>query len=66
MVWTTPISRKNEHQSWHVFRRGGCLYCGYHCDDCPIGVATCKCTPISIADKILAQENAGITSNWRD
>lgn len=44
MVWTTPVERKNEHKKWHnSWIRGGCLNCGWYCEDCPIGVATCKC-----------------------
>ncbi len=44
MVWTTPVERKDEHKKWHSdWLRGGCGYCGYYCNDCPVGVATCKC-----------------------
>lgn len=43
MTWTTPIAKKDEHKSWHKFERGGCLYCGWQCIDCPNDVATCKC-----------------------
>lgn len=68
MVWTTPQSKKDEHKSWHVFVRGLCLYCGWHCDDCPIGVATCKCTgpATEVADRRLLEENRKITSDWMD
>lgn len=43
MTWTTPASRKSEHRQWHRFIKGGCAYCGWGCEDCPEGVATCKC-----------------------
>ena len=36
---------ENVHLSWHRLRKGMCLTCGYHCIDCPKGVASCKCTP---------------------
>lgn len=45
MVWTTPEARSSEHKKYHKFSRGGCLYCGWHCIDCPNDVATCKCIP---------------------
>lgn len=43
MTRTTPIERSGEHQFWHRFERGLCLYCGWYCYDCPNDVATCKC-----------------------
>lgn len=44
MTFTTPKTRASEHKTWHSFRKGGgCMYCGFGCDDCPLGVATCKC-----------------------
>jgi len=66
MTLTTPANKASEHKSWHVFRRGGCLYCGWHCDDCPNDVATCKCTftKEERADEILKLENSGITDSW--
>lgn len=66
MVMSNDLSK---HKSWHVFRRGGCLYCGWHCDDCPIDVATCKCKPVITeedADQILKEENMGLTDYWRE
>ena len=71
MVHTTPIEKGILHESWHVFIRGMCLYCGWHCDDCPVGVATCKCPPtadevIILADRRLKEESTGITDSWRD
>jgi hypothetical protein len=45
MVMTTPISRASEHQSWHRFVKGLCLYCGWYCEDCPVSITTCKCEP---------------------
>jgi hypothetical protein len=70
MVWTTPSIKADQHESWHVFRRGGCGYCGWHCDDCPNDVATCKCkaskeeTAEKRADELLNLENRGITDSW--
>jgi hypothetical protein len=68
MVWTTPLAAADKHKSWHVFRRGGCGNCGWHCDDCPMDVATCKCKTDKeiLADKRLNEENSGLTDNWRD
>jgi hypothetical protein len=68
MVWTTPPNRANEHKSWHQFVRGGCLWCHYGCDDCPNGVATCKCkvSKEERADELLNKENIGITNSWRE
>lgn len=40
---TTPNDRSDEHEFWHRFEKGICLWCGWYCIDCPIGVATCKC-----------------------
>lgn len=42
-VRTTPPERADAHRSWHEFERGWCLWCGWHCADCPKDVATCKC-----------------------
>lgn len=50
MVWTTPPDKADMHKSWHSFEKGLCLYCGWYCADCPVGVATCKCTVHSIAN----------------
>lgn len=75
MVRTTPIEKSDQHKDWHVFIPSGlCLYCGWHCDDCPLDVATCKCvsvvkkddTPEARADKLLKAENSGITDSWQD
>jgi len=68
MTWTTPLDRSNEHKSWHVFTRGGCSACGWHCDDCPIGVATCKCkiSKEARADELLKKETIGLTNYWSD
>lgn len=38
-------SIENIHKYWHRYQKGMCLYCGYHCIDCPNDVASCKCTP---------------------
>lgn len=35
------------HPHWHRFSRGGCIYCGYYCIDCPTAFTACKCTPKS-------------------
>lgn len=64
---TTPVERSDDHKSWHHFMRGGCHGCGYNCDDCPKGVATCKCDgSVSRANYRLAQENLGLTDSWSD
>lgn len=34
------------HKRHHRYEGGGCGYCGFHCIDCPPGVAVCKCTPL--------------------
>lgn len=62
MVFTTPHDKADKHKSWHRFARGGCAYCGWHCEDCPKGVATCKC--VQRADGLLKQENSGISDSW--
>jgi hypothetical protein len=67
MVSTSPASRSFEHKSWHKFEKGLCLYCGWHCEDCPKDVATCKCKPVITekhADALLATENSGVEDSW--
>ena len=68
MVRTTQFEKTPLHETWHRFFRGGCFYCGYHCDDCPVDVATCKCKPgvtkEELADMRLKQENLGIEDSW--
>ena len=71
MVHTTPIHRRIEHQVWHRFEKGMCSVCGWHCIDCPKGVATCKCKPSKeelekLADIRLQEENNGLTDSWSD
>lgn len=51
MVWTTPTDKAKEHKKRHKFVRGGCIYCGWYCLDCPDYVATCKCIPKDSEDK---------------
>jgi hypothetical protein len=63
---TTPVNLSDKHKSWHKFMRGLCAYCGWHCDDCPIGVATCRCDGSQErADYRLEQENSGTTDDWK-
>lgn len=67
MVMTTPKDKSDEHKSWHKFDRGMCLYCGWYCINCPVGVATCKCSPPEKrADRILEEENSGRSDSWRE
>lgn len=68
MAWTTPVERSSEHKSWHTFLRGMCPHCDWHCDDCPAGVATCKCnfSKEALADQRMREELLGITDSWKD
>ena len=70
MVRTTPVHRSLVHQSWHVFQRGLCAYCGWYCDDCPNDVATCKCksslTKEELADMRLKQAALDHDDSWRE
>jgi len=43
MLKITKRMRDAGHRNWHEWQRGGCMWCGFHCSDCPIGIAMCKC-----------------------
>jgi hypothetical protein len=64
---TTSVEKSSEHRTWHKFRRGGCDDCGWHCEGCSKGVATCKCDgSIARADYLLMKETIGLTNYWSD
>jgi hypothetical protein len=70
MVKVTPTHRTLEHKFWHEFDRGMCLNCGWHCRDCPVGVATCKCKPVltkeELADLRLKEATLDDMDKWND